>query len=150
MTAPPARRMTPSERRSEPVPEVSSPDAPKAARLERALQGAHADERRVSAPIGATSLAEETRLLEAAQRELARNQGAAALALLDEHVAKFPRGALSEERAAARILALCHLGRTAEAQRAAEAFVALAPQSPLVPRLKSSCATSPGVDGAAR
>jgi hypothetical protein len=121
---------------------MASPDAPKPVRIEQAKQTGGADQQRVSAPTGAASLAEETRLLEAAQRELARNQGGAALALLDEHAAKFPRGALSEERAAARILALCHLGRTGEARRAAEAFVSAAPQSPLVPRLESSCASS--------
>lgn len=88
----------------------------------------------------AASLAEETRLLQAAQRELAQKRTAAALALLDEHAAKFPRGALAEERAGARVLALCDLGRAAEARNAAEAFVRASPQSPLVPRLRASCA----------
>jgi len=143
VTAPAVPHTTPSERPSEPSPALASPDPPKPPRIERATQIGGADQQRVSTPTGAaTSLAEETRLLEAAQRELARNQGGAALALLDEHAAKFPRGALSEERAAARILALCRLGRTGEARRAAEAFVGAAPQSPLVPRLESSCASS--------
>jgi hypothetical protein len=94
------------------------------------------------ASTGATSLAEETRLLHAAQRELARKNTSAALALLDEHAARFPRGALAQERSAARVLALCDLGRAAEARGAAEAFVRAAPQSPLVPRLRGSCALS--------
>jgi hypothetical protein len=98
-------------------------------------------------PHGASSLAEETRLLEAAQRELARKNTSAALVLLDEHATRFPAGALSEERAAARVLALCDLGRSAEAKRAAEVFVRASPRSPLVPRLQGSCARSEhGVD----
>jgi hypothetical protein len=91
---------------------------------------------------GAASLAEETRLLQAAQRELAQKRTAAALVLLDEHAAKFPRGALAQERAGARVLALCDLGRLAEARSAAAAFVRASPHSPLVPRLRASCAGS--------
>jgi outer membrane protein assembly factor BamD (BamD/ComL family) len=92
--------------------------------------------------MGAASLAEETRLLQAAQRELARKRTSAALALLDEHAAKFPRGALAEERTAARVLALCDLGRVAEARSSAEAFARASPRSPLIPRLRGSCALS--------
>jgi len=88
----------------------------------------------------AESLAEETRLLQAAQRELARKNASAALALLDEHAARFPRGVLAQERSAARVLALCDLGRSGDARRAAEAFVRSSPQSPLIPRLRASCA----------
>ena len=104
------------------------------------------DPPRASASLGATSLAEETRLLHAAQRELARKNTSAALALLDEHASKFPGGALAEERTAARVLALCDLGRTAEARLAADAFVEKSPQSPLVPRLRGSCAAESRVD----
>ncbi|HVR20495.1 MAG TPA: hypothetical protein VMS65_12380 [Polyangiaceae bacterium] len=91
-------------------------------------------------PTGAASLAEETRLLQAAQRELARKNTSVALALLDEHATRFPRGALAQERSAARVLALCDLGRSGDARRAAQAFIRSAPQSPLVPRLRASCA----------
>jgi hypothetical protein len=96
----------------------------------------------------AESLAEETRLLQAAQRELARKNTSAALTLLDEHAARFPRGVLAQERSAARVLALCDLGHSADARRAAEAFIRSAPQSPLVPRLRASCAlTEPAPNG---
>jgi len=90
--------------------------------------------------VAAAPLAEETRVLESAQRALASGHAAEALALLDEHGARFPSGALSEERGAARILALCALGRADEARRSATAFVATSPKSPLVPRLRGSCA----------
>jgi hypothetical protein len=82
----------------------------------------------------------ETALLESAQRELASGQGERALELLERHEARFPNAALSEERAFARVIALCQLGRRAEARASAEAFLRLAPRSPLLPRLRKSCA----------
>jgi hypothetical protein len=96
---------------------------------------------KVAEPIVAPpSLSEETRLLEAAQRELASGRPASALELLDEHAARHPGGALTEERTAARVLSLCALGRTDEARRSARAFLAASPRSPLIPRLRGSCA----------
>lgn len=96
-----------------------------------------------AAPSAATpSLADETRLLEMAQRELAARRPSAALSLLDEHSRRFSRGALGQERTLARILALCALDRTEEARRAASAFMTAWPSSPLVPRLRASCALS--------
>jgi hypothetical protein len=82
----------------------------------------------------------ETALLESAQRELASGQGERALELLERHEAQFPNAALSEERAFARVIALCQLGRSVEARASAEAFLRLAPRSPLLPRLRNSCA----------
>jgi hypothetical protein len=128
-------------RRATPVALV--PEAP-ASPAKRVMPVSVAPPRAV-ASVGATSLAEETRLLHAAQHELARKNTSAALALLDEHASKFPGGALAEERTAARVLALCDLGRSAEARLAADAFVRKSPQSPLVPRLRGSCASEPRV-----
>jgi hypothetical protein len=86
------------------------------------------------------SLRDETRVLEAAQRELASGRARSALSLLDEHEKRFPSGALGEERSAARVLSLCALGRTEEARRTATAFLEGSPRSPLIPRLRGSCA----------
>ena len=82
----------------------------------------------------------EVQLLEDAHRELSAGRAARALALLDEHGARFPSGELRGERMAARVFALCELGRIDEARRAAELFLAFAPSSPLVPRVRASCA----------
>jgi hypothetical protein len=72
------------------------------------------------------SLAEEVRLLSRAERQLNDGLGEDALATLGEHERRFPRGALAEERMAARVEALCALGRIAEARtslgRLARAF----------------------------
>jgi hypothetical protein len=104
----------------------------------------------VPAPTSAAapSLAEEVRLLESAQRELAAGRASSALGLLDEHARRFHAGSLAEERAAARVLALCQLGRNAEAKQAASAFVVAFPRSPLLPRLSSSCALAGASDPA--
>jgi hypothetical protein len=93
----------------------------------------------------AASLAEETRVLASARGALAAGRAGDALALLDEHARRFPSGALAEERSAVHVLSLCALGRVEEAKRVAAAFVSRAPRSPLLPRLRGSCA-SPGDD----
>jgi hypothetical protein len=59
---------------------------------------------------------------------------------LDEHTRRFPHGALSEERAAARVHTLCALGRVDEARASASAFVAQSPRSSLAPAVRRSCA----------
>ena len=120
------------------LPAVAPPvEAPAASAPERAQAPAEA-----AAPTVAPSLADETRLLELAQLELAAGRPSAALSLLDEHSRRFTRGALAQERSFARILSLCALDRTGDARRAASAFLAAWPSSPLVPRLQASCGLS--------
>jgi hypothetical protein len=82
----------------------------------------------------------EVESLARAQGKLARGQAAEALELVLAHRREFPRSALSAERLAVQVLALCQLGRTLEAERAFEEFERLAPSSPLGPRLLASCA----------
>lgn len=60
------------------------------------------------------SLAEEVALLTRAESELHRGRTAKALELLNEHDRRFPGGSLAEERMAARVQALCTLGRMNE------------------------------------
>jgi hypothetical protein len=87
-----------------------------------------------------TRLAEEVALLNAARRELAGGHGAQALALVERHARRFPDGALRQERTAAKVLALCELGRVESAAALARALLAAAPESPLRQRLEQSCA----------
>jgi hypothetical protein len=63
----------------------------------------------------ADSLSEEVALLGRAETELHAGRSASALKLLDEHVRTFPHGVLVQERIAARVHALCGLGRISEA-----------------------------------
>jgi hypothetical protein len=62
------------------------------------------------------SLAEEVDTLLRAERALHRGKPEQALVLLNEHERKFRKGVLTEERTAARIQALCSLGRLTEAE----------------------------------
>jgi hypothetical protein len=61
------------------------------------------------------SLAQEVALLSRAETELHAGRFSAALQLLNTHQKTFPRGLLRQERVAARIQALCGLGRVKEA-----------------------------------
>jgi hypothetical protein len=60
-------------------------------------------------------LAEEVALLSRAQAAIRNGKPTVALDVLNEHERKFGNGLLSEERIAARVRALCALGRTSEA-----------------------------------
>jgi hypothetical protein len=74
----------------------------------------------------------ELRLLRQARAAVFREDFAAALPPLCEHARRFRNGRLAEEREALRVRALAGLGREREAQRAANAFEARFPRSPLV------------------
>jgi hypothetical protein len=84
-----------------------------------------------------TSLTEEVRLLSKAERQLSDGLAEDALKTLGEHERRFPRGALAEERMAARVEALCALSRGAEARTE-------------LGRLSRAYPKSPHLDGARR
>jgi hypothetical protein len=93
----------------------SSEPAPKPAALRKSLA-----EPVKSAAASADGLSEPA-LLEQARRALT-NSPATALALTNQHAARFPRGVLAQEREVIAIEALRRLGRSAEADRRAAAF----------------------------
>lgn len=78
-----------------------------------------------------------------AQRALRDGRSREALEVLDANRPTLQNGALSEEYAAARVLALCGAGRRDEASTAAQAFFRAFPRSPLTPRVRASCAGKP-------
>jgi RNA polymerase sigma-70 factor (ECF subfamily) len=84
----------------------------------------------------------ELALLRDARSALSAGDPRRALELTDAHARAFPHGVLAEERRATRIVALCSLGRVTEGRREAQAFVARAPDSPLVERVHTACAGS--------
>lgn len=98
---------------------------------------AAASSSRVAPPTG--DVAAEVRLLSEAHAALRGGEAERALGLLDEHVRRYPRGALGQERDADRIAALCALGRVVEAREAADRFLRLAPWSPLAGPVRASC-----------
>ena len=94
----------------------------------------------VARPPETSTLAEETRLVSSAAAARRANDPRRALALLDEHAARFRRGVLAEERDAERVQALCAAGLPAEARDRAAAFAAAYPTSPLLATTRRACA----------
>jgi len=84
-------------------------------------------------------LLEETQALAEIQDALSRKDSNLAWTLLQEQERRFPSGQLGEERAAARVMALCAAGRYADAGQARASFVANYPNSPLTKRVNRGC-----------
>ncbi|MDX2015682.1 MAG: hypothetical protein SFW67_36145 [Myxococcaceae bacterium] len=94
-----------------------------------------------SLPVASPSpdeLEAETQGLREVQLALRAQQPRRALELLDQQDARFSRGQLRQERAGARVLALCATDAIAGAD-ALERFRAAHPTSPLLARLKGAC-----------
>ncbi|HVJ15429.1 MAG TPA: tetratricopeptide repeat protein [Polyangiaceae bacterium] len=108
----------------EPAPVVSAEPGPPA---------------RATAP--ARSIQSELELIRAAQKHLHRSEARAALSLLADHARRYPAGALSEEREASRVFALCQLGDVAAARTQAERFLRRSPNSPFAERVRASCSS---------
>jgi tetratricopeptide (TPR) repeat protein len=82
---------------------------------------------------------QEVALLSKAQAALSRGRPQEALEALAEHAARFPRGALTEERAATRARTLCALGRRQEAEAELKRIERLNPASAYLARARESC-----------
>jgi hypothetical protein len=95
--------------------------------------------RRRSEALRAPSLQKELALIGAAQVHLREGEPVRALRLLERHAKRFPKGALRQERSAARAIALCMTGRSEEGQRLARELARSAPESPLATRVSGAC-----------
>ncbi len=84
-----------------------------------------------------SSIAAELVLLRQAHLALRAGRSAEALKHTQEHGARFPAGALHEEREAVEMLALCAQGAVPAPKLAA--FLKNAPESPLKARVRSAC-----------
>jgi len=84
------------------------------------------------------AVAAEVRMLTEAQADIQAGD-ASALGYPRRSFTSVPKGALVEEREAARIAALCALGRVTEAREAADRFVRATPRSPQVGSVRASC-----------
>jgi hypothetical protein len=87
-------------------------------------------------------LAEEVAILSKATSALRAGQPSEGLGLLNEHQRKFPNGRLAEERRAARIQALCALGRRTEAEAELTRLARSSPRSPHLARAQRACGFS--------
>jgi hypothetical protein len=88
-----------------------------------------------------SSLAQERRILDEARQALARGQPAEGTAPLERHVARFPKGILTEEREALYVRVLAALGNHAAALARAEAFQRRFPNSIFYPAVRSAVGT---------
>jgi hypothetical protein len=90
----------------------------------------------VAAP--ADGLQAELALVRAAHDALRAGKPDVALERMEQHRSEFPNGALSEERDALRVSAICALGRS-DAASEAQTFLANHPGSPFVARIRDAC-----------
>jgi hypothetical protein len=121
------------------VPPKPAATEPAGQRIDAKGGARNAATARASRPPGA-ALRPEIELLERVQAALKHGDGAAALRALDSHATA--DRVLLAERQAARILALCLVGRVAEARQAAAAFARQHPDSPQREAIAGSCANS--------
>jgi hypothetical protein len=91
-------------------------------------------------PVADNSLAREIALLRNARAALDQHDPKRALAMADEHAALFANGTMRQEQLATRVLALCALKRQAEATAAKRELERIAPRSPHLMQIGTSCA----------
>jgi len=90
-----------------------------------------------------SSLSEERALLDRVRGELAENDPANALKLVDEHARRFPKAQLGEEREVLAVQALVALGRYDEARARAAKLRAAAPNSLFLPAIDATLGSIP-------
>ena len=114
--------------------EVAAPPAAPTTQEEAGAPAAAPPEQRTS-----WSVAREVAVLRESETALS-NQPRRALELLDAYAREWPNASFAPERVVLRTLALCALGRVAEARESAAHFRSTWPGSPLEPRVQASCA----------
>ncbi len=120
------------------VPNVSAPPATVAAPLLRPGKP--------SAPAASVppvrSASEEALLVATAEAQLRGGHPAAALALYEQHLRDYPKGALRHESQTGRIVALCGVGRSAEARPEIARYAERHPGSQSLLRMQRACGES--------
>jgi hypothetical protein len=121
-----------------------APSSPSAAKKPGATGRELTRRSRAAPPLRAagqrTELARDLDLLHGAQAAWREGDSGRTLSLLDQHAREYPKSSLREERGGLRVLALCELGRKAEARRLADALIRRAPHSPVLATIEQSCA----------
>jgi hypothetical protein len=124
---------------SAPAPALPIDDEPAPPRAGGAASSPRGETRSSFASAPSDSLPEEVRLLSRAEQQLGAGRADEALRTLGEHERRFPSGALTEERLAARVQSLCALGRLAEAKADLTKLTRSYPQSAHVDRARKLC-----------
>ena len=89
------------------------------------------------------SASEEALLVATAEAQLRGGHPAAALALYEQHLRDYPKGALRHESQSGRIVALCGVGRSAEARAEIARFAERHPGSQALLRMQRACGLDP-------
>lgn len=103
--------------------------------------------RAAAAPLD-DALARETLLVDDARRAVAQGEPSRALALLDEHDREFPAGVFLLDADVLRIEALERAGRTAEAERLGQRFLARHPDGSYARRARTALDRMANANGA--
>lgn len=118
-----APRPTPTRRApnpSDPAPTPPSSTAPRSATAADPAIDPRPGPTTSTPPDPASTLAEETELLERARQALRRGDPESALAVVDEHLERFADGRLADEARSTRIRSLCAAGRPQPARAYAD------------------------------
>jgi hypothetical protein len=99
------------------LPEGFVPDLPPVPVLPEGAHVGHAHAAGAAEDVRGDDLGAEMRILSEARNELAQDDAAACLVLLEQHRERFPTGELAEDRDAYTLLALHALGREQEVER---------------------------------
>lgn len=136
-TAQPTAQPAPAEI-AEPEPTETVKKPPKRRARKMTEKTPQAPDEPVSKP-NDNALLKEISLIKKASRALNQKQPQKTLQILDEYDATFPAGVMREERNGLRVLALCDLGRHAEALKAKRQFLRRSPSSPMASRIQERC-----------
>jgi hypothetical protein len=123
------------------VPAIVDVDAPIEPAIEPPLESPRATTPKKPRP--PASLADELALLRDADDALDRGLAARALALLDQHAKRFPRGQMVPERMLQRAIALCRLGKRDKSRAAIDKLLRAFPTTPLRARANDVCKDAP-------
>lgn len=121
------------------VPNDRNPPAPAAPSRTAAVP------RLAASPATASVVAEEVRLLSAAEAAYLGGTYEAALSILANHAARYPEGRFGDVRRATEVRVLCALGRIEEAELKARRFRAEYPESNIARSMTITCSTSDGI-----
>jgi hypothetical protein len=135
--APPVKAVVSVQAKSPPV--APAPTNELSEKLPTLPEPPSVEKRASAAARSADNLAQEVAILSRAGAELHAGRPAVALKTLEEHQRKFPSGKLAQERTAARVQALCALGRTKEARADFARLARSSPNSPHVARASKAC-----------
>jgi hypothetical protein len=139
-TPEPAAPLIVAARAPAPRPALSEPAAPVTLEAVPPVEtSAPAARQLPKPPSGSLRLQDEAALLAEVQGALRNGQAAIALGKLESYDRRFPGGMLRSEADAARVFALCGVGKADKARAAAARFVQRYPNAPATARVQSAC-----------